>query len=85
MSSTLTASTSRKDKPIGGGHTLEKCSELTTRVGSTPTPSAKTERITMVGLLALEARGCRFESCLLDNLESRQILVCCAYLLSKSA
>ena len=32
----------------------------------------KTERITMVGLLALEARGCRFESCLSDKIvESR--------------
>ena len=27
----------------------------------------KTGRITMVGLLALEARGCRFESCLSDE------------------
>ena len=31
----------RKDKPIGGGHCLENSSELTTRVGSTPTLSAK--------------------------------------------
>ena len=30
----------RKDKPIGGGHCLENSSELTTRVGSTPTLSA---------------------------------------------
>lgn len=29
-----------KDKPIGGGHSLENCSELMTRVGSTPTLSA---------------------------------------------
>ena len=29
-----------KDKPIGGGHGLENRSELTTRVGSTPTSSA---------------------------------------------
>ena len=27
-------------KPIGGGHSLENCSEITTRVGSTPTLSA---------------------------------------------
>lgn len=40
MSSNLTTSTIRKDKPIGGGHSFENCSELTTRVGSTPTPSA---------------------------------------------
>lgn len=33
--------TNRKGKPIGGGHSLENCSELTARVGSTPTPSAK--------------------------------------------
>lgn len=33
--------TIRKGKPIGGGHSLENCSELTARVGSTPTPSAK--------------------------------------------
>lgn len=30
-----------KGKPIGGGHSLENCSELTTRVGSIPTLSAK--------------------------------------------
>ena len=30
----------RKDKPIGGGHCFENSSELTTRVGSTPTLSA---------------------------------------------
>ena len=41
VSSSLTASTKkRKGKPIGGGHTLEKCSEIMTRVGSIPTPSA---------------------------------------------
>lgn len=30
----------RMDKPIGGGHALEMRSELTTRGGSTPSPSA---------------------------------------------
>lgn len=29
-----------KGKPTGGGHGLENRSELMTRVGSTPTPSA---------------------------------------------
>lgn len=29
-----------KSKPIGGGHSLENCSEIMTRVGSTPTSSA---------------------------------------------
>jgi hypothetical protein len=29
-----------KDKPIGGGHGFENRSELTTRGGSTPSPSA---------------------------------------------
>ena len=33
MGSRPIGSTKRKDKPMGGGHTLEKCSEITTRVG----------------------------------------------------
>ena len=41
MSSILTASTKWKGKPIGGGHGFENRSELTTRVGSTPTSSTK--------------------------------------------
>jgi hypothetical protein len=33
----------RKGKPIGGGHCLLNSSELTTRAGSTPAPSASSE------------------------------------------
>lgn len=54
-----------KDKPIGGGHGFENRSEITTRVGSTPTPSANGSVEQLVGSPDCKSgpfEACRFES-----------------------
>ena len=57
-SSPVSSAKARKGKPTGGGHSLENCSELMTRVGSTPTLSATNLGVKLNGLsIGLQNQG----------------------------